>query len=464
MQESPSQAQGMVAQQGVPSGGVSEFPDAPAPGTLGALKAYLLKPAVIERMQHLCNSSEEEARRMLGGLQELLETSDDPSNLLSCSPRSLVNCAVVAHRVNLPIDARKFAYVVPYFNKARKERVAVLMPSYMGFEYVIRKHYPDFESRTEFVFPDDHFKVMRAGGDETYEHVPANPFNSDYSKANGLFYYFTYTDGSGEKRSQVHVLPMSEIVKSKEAAESSKFWGKWFRQMAVKTIVRSACGLRFKTLVHDLIAADNAAEQEFEAESETASVFKESPLQKIIERQRELSRQQTSAAIANLQKKTDTGVDKAADENQVVVIESVPESEAGNAENEENIPSHIIEAASYEVLPPQSAQEEPLVHQEADVVENVEIAVPEQDMGVANAADDSWDGKSLSLADGRTMERNWSSANAAAAYLINMLAMCNFASRWEIVKNNARFMEVLKSEYPQSHVTILGMLEEGEDG
>ncbi len=359
---------------------VDTLPNGVPPLSLDGLRAYLANKDVRARILEHCNNDPDQMKKLAIGLYTAIECAERPQDILACSPRSIVNCALLADQYQLPLDSRKLAYLTPYAGKA------VLTPSYYGFEYVVKLDFPDFVGRVEFIFEGDTFRITRSADCDGYVHEPANPFRADYEKASGLFYHYTYTDKGGVKRSFVDTLPMSEILKSKEIAKKKEIWNKFFRQQAKKTIIRSSLSTKFKSRVAPIEALDN---ESFDLEEGTKPVFTVSRIQQMVE-----------------------------------------ESDASRAKRAETAPVAPAGEQAANVAP------------EAEIAAPDAPEPPAHDAGVIESGTDTtsgWDGKSIYI-DAEIVERNWKDVEHAATYLESAIATLSGGMRDEALLANEHLL------------------------
>lgn len=458
-----------TAQQIVEQPQNTDLPEAPAPGSLGALKSYLVRPEVKSRLTFACNGDENKMRVLASGLYAAVETAEDPSALLACSPRSIVNAALLAMQHNLPLDGRKLAFLTPRRNKHRNETCALLTPSYHGFEYVVRVRYPDFVGRAEFVFKDDEFELLRNDGIESYIHKPANPFNDKYETAQGLFYHYTYTDEVGKRHSIVYTLPMSEVQKSKSAANKKEIWNTWFYKMALKTIVRSALSAKFKTLVQPIEELDNEHFDLNSPELKKEGVYATSEIMAVVEADRSrrglppLVKDAPAVALETQEKAEATQV---AEEVGADVQMAIPALPQGVKEDLEGVEAFLegeqwTEEQRERFVGSNAPQGEGTVREGEIVIEGTAIDVNEavgEDVVVEEvASEDLWNGSDVVMPDGRIVSRQWKSPAHAGAYLAASLATVTSAEdKEQIAEQNRELLEAIKASGNEDLYNSLG--------
>ncbi|MDD3334129.1 MAG: recombinase RecT [Eubacteriales bacterium] len=146
------------------------------------------------------------------------------------------------HRVQLGLDALIPGHIYPiaYLNGRTKQYDIDLRVGYKGEEYYSQRASvrPIVDMRTELVYSTDEFTVYKKGVSskvEGYDFKVTSPF--DRGELVGGFVYIEYADGVGN---ELVVMSRKEIDKIKGTAQSDKFWGAWYDEMAYKTLIHKA--------------------------------------------------------------------------------------------------------------------------------------------------------------------------------------------------------------------------------
>lgn len=369
------------------------LPPPEAVGGLGTLQSYCTKESVLQRVKIRCGLRDlDEARKVLALAFESIASSPDPTKLLRCDPRSIVNCAIQGVLVSVPVDQRGLAHLVPYPNKHKGCWEAKYQPSYHGYIFKVKLVYRDFDCWVGWVFEGDEFSIEKGGTVENYKHAPVNPFNDKYDGARGLYCYGTYKVG-GEQHSFCTPIPMSEILKARAAAKQKDIWTQWFRQQAEKTAIRNALRIKFKTLT---IALDQLDNQHFDLEGAQAG----------------LSSADALKTALNNEKKMMSCLEPPRDQETAPAIEIVTDSE---------IPQTV------EALGNAATNAEHLAEAEEAVA-------------------DGWDGKTLVGRDGVKVSRAWKTDKQSYFWLIDEIIAepGGPSARQDILEANSSFIQYLE--------------------
>jgi len=213
--------------------------------------------------------AEEVARRFA---KMVYATIAQSPQLQQCSPVSILKAASISASLDLDIDARGLAYLVPYNNKTgnnQKQKEAQFQIGYMGLiELAYRSGkvkaisaHCIYESEKETV------KIVRLDGRYTVEH----PFS--YSPPTGemiAVYATAEVDGLGP---QTCVLRKDEIehFRKMSKAPDSPAWKGHYEAMAKKTVIRQLAKFLPKSILEDFSRGAALDEKEsFEDASDVA--------------------------------------------------------------------------------------------------------------------------------------------------------------------------------------------------
>ena len=142
-------------------------------------------------------------------------------------------------------DMRSEAMLYPVARKDSKAngkyRFAI-QKGYKGYVYEAKKYAAGIliDIDVHLVYENDvftpHFKDKNNPFD-TFEFTPPKNIFVDRGNIVGGFAYCTYEN---EKQNKLIVMSKAEIDKHREVAKSNAFWGKWYEQMAEKTLYIAA--------------------------------------------------------------------------------------------------------------------------------------------------------------------------------------------------------------------------------
>lgn len=143
-------------------------------------------------------------------------------------------------RLGLDMSLSNQLFAVPYFDNKKKKYSFSFMPGYKGREIVARKYSLDAieEVIVELVYRNDEFKALKKDVHhpaDTYEFTITNPF--DRGVVMGGFAYVRFAD---ERKNLLVIMSKADIDKRMNKAASRVFWGNWYEEMALKTILIKA--------------------------------------------------------------------------------------------------------------------------------------------------------------------------------------------------------------------------------
>lgn len=126
----------------------------------------------------------------------------------------------------------------------------------ISYDYVAYKNkmilaYPESIIDVQLVYNGDKFMVQKESGKVKYEHILSDPFNQEESKIEGG--YCVIKNKRGEF---LTVMGKDDIQKHRIVAKTDLFWKKWFKEMALKTIVKKACKFHFDDIFKEMEEAD----------------------------------------------------------------------------------------------------------------------------------------------------------------------------------------------------------------
>ena len=125
----------------------------------------------------------------------------------------------------------------------------------ISYDYIAYKNkmilaYPESVVDVQLVNEGDDFKVAKESGNVIYSHTMANPFG-DEKIVGG---YCIIKNKRGEF---LTLLSKEEIDKHRKVAKTDYIWKAWFREMALKTVIKKACKQHFADIYVNIEANDN---------------------------------------------------------------------------------------------------------------------------------------------------------------------------------------------------------------
>lgn len=148
-------------------------------------------------------------------------------------------------RAQMGFDMRSEAMLYPVARKDNKNGGKLrftIQKGYKGYVFEAKKYAAGtlIDIDAHLVYENDefcpHFKDQNHPYD-TFEFNPPKNVFVDRGKIVGGFAYATFEN---EKQNKLIVMSKAEIDKHRAVAQTSSFWGKWYEQMALKTLFIAA--------------------------------------------------------------------------------------------------------------------------------------------------------------------------------------------------------------------------------
>jgi recombination protein RecT len=151
--------------------------------------------------------------------------------LLSCTTGSYVGAIISCATAGLvPNDVSGECYILPYKN------VATFQISYKGLLQLAYRNKDITDIQAVCVWQDDEFEVLRGTENKiihkpSFDRIPTRAEEKDKLKA-------VYAVATVNGNMRFEVMSKSEIDKIQSEVKTDKFWGKWYGEMAKKTVVK----------------------------------------------------------------------------------------------------------------------------------------------------------------------------------------------------------------------------------
>ena len=146
-----------------------------------------------------------------------------------CTPMSILKCVLTAAQLDLEVDAKGHAYLIPFGNTCQ------LIPGFKGYLKKIQENSIVGNIMTQVVYNGDKFEV-KAGTSPEIIHNMNVEAHSTRSQDQIIFVYAVLNYKSGLK--DFEVMSRSEIEEIRLTAKTQNIWSKYFGEMARKTVVR----------------------------------------------------------------------------------------------------------------------------------------------------------------------------------------------------------------------------------
>ena len=127
----------------------------------------------------------------------------------------------------------------------------------ISYDYVAYKNkmflaYPDTKIDIQLVYKDDEFKLAKENGSVIYTHSINEPLKQ--TEDNIVGGYCVIKNKRGEF---VTLLSKVDIDKHRKVAKTDFIWRQWFKEMALKTIIKKACKQHFADIYENIEKQDN---------------------------------------------------------------------------------------------------------------------------------------------------------------------------------------------------------------
>ena len=129
--------------------------------------------------------------------------------------------------------------------------------NYKAYKNMLLIKYPESIIDHQLVYVGDVFHFAKQSGKVTYTHEIANPF--DQKDTDIIGGYCVIKNRRGEF---VTTMGKSDIEKCRKVAKTDKVWKEWYKAMCLKTVIKSACSLHFQDIYQNILATDNATEND----------------------------------------------------------------------------------------------------------------------------------------------------------------------------------------------------------
>lgn len=124
--------------------------------------------------------------------------------------------------------------------------------NYKAYKNKMYLVYPDCKIDVQLVYKDDTFSFSKKSGEVFYSHDLDNPFGQKDEDIIGG--YCVIKNRRGEFLS---TMTKADIEKCRKVAKTDKIWQEWFKQMALKTVIKGACALHFSDIYQNIEDNDN---------------------------------------------------------------------------------------------------------------------------------------------------------------------------------------------------------------
>ena len=127
----------------------------------------------------------------------------------------------------------------------------------VSYDYIAYKNkmynvYPESIIDVQLVYKDDAFSFQKQSGKVAYTHEINNPFDQSDKDIKGA--YCVVKNKRGEF---LTLLSTADIEKHRKVAKQDYIWKNWFKEMALKTVIKKACKTHFADMYQNIETLDN---------------------------------------------------------------------------------------------------------------------------------------------------------------------------------------------------------------
>lgn len=193
------------------------------------IKQYIQAPEVKSRIKDLLKDKEQQF------VISLLSTINSNALLAECSPQSIMNAALTAASMNLPINQNLgFAYIIPYKNK-KGEQMAQFQMGYKGFIQLAQRSGQFKTINVSDVRTGEIAKIDRLSGDIQFE------WKEDRLKLPVIGYVGYMELNNGFRKTLYMTIEELKAHGTRFSQSMKKGYGLWkddFDAMASKTVIK----------------------------------------------------------------------------------------------------------------------------------------------------------------------------------------------------------------------------------
>lgn len=127
----------------------------------------------------------------------------------------------------------------------------------ISYDYIAYKNkmllaYPESKIDVSLVYEGDEFSVSKESGNVMYHHNISNPLTQD--EKNIIGGYCVIRNNRGEF---LTLLSKNDIQKHRKVAKTDFIWNQWFKEMALKTVIKKAVKQHFADIYENIEQTDN---------------------------------------------------------------------------------------------------------------------------------------------------------------------------------------------------------------
>ena len=179
------------------------------------------------------------------------KTNKTTSLLESCKKDSLLNCFLQSLQYQLPIDNRKFCYLIPYGDKCS------LSLSVYGLMELAKRNEEVLDIGCFIVDESEleNLKIIRTENGDRYEFTQT--FNKEKKGLGVVVAWIKTINGV-----RIETYSKEYIEKAKKVAKTKNVWDTWYNEMAKKTALRNLLKMYAFVNVSDALAKEDEQNNE----------------------------------------------------------------------------------------------------------------------------------------------------------------------------------------------------------
>lgn len=164
---------------------------------------------------------------------------------------------------NIWIQKKTDQQMVDLFKRVEKDGLVfdgehiTLQSTGISYDYVAYKNkmllvYPDSIIDVQLVYEGDDFSFSKENGKVVYDHTISNPFGQKDDKIIG-----GYCVIKNKRGDFLTTLSKDDIDKHRKVAKTDYIWRNWFKEMAMKTVIKKAVKYHFSDIYTEIESSDN---------------------------------------------------------------------------------------------------------------------------------------------------------------------------------------------------------------
>jgi len=247
---------------------------------LSILKSELKSPATLNKIAMALGfqdaehdkKGQREAEMYMSSVFDVVMNANSKTKLKLCTPKSVIDCAILAAKQKIAIDGRNHASLIAFYNKDKGAVVASFIINSAGYEAKLHEALPNSNVRGIVIYDGDEFNTSEVDGYTSYTHTPFDEFEDDPNKIKGIAVVISWFENGVEKQI-VDKLSKKEIKKIRDCAPQDFVWSKWFVERAKTACIKRSCKRFFSKVqgLKELVDLDNENYDLRKVEGETRS-------------------------------------------------------------------------------------------------------------------------------------------------------------------------------------------------